>query len=376
MPPIATQSNARDIKPEVLRNEIIENVDQMERIEAGGDGEFASAMSVFPLVNLDDPDEEWYVMDGVRGPMDAVAYGSESPLGTLDLPSREGVAVQSYKKKYRPDKGTETELSDSPYSVYRRAAAVLRMELFLTREQITWRGDPNVEGLIGQTGTNAHSDIPADHVFTGLTPWSDSANATPYTDLTNAAYEVINNGRLFAGQATPTVFASPSSMRDLKQTADMEDRIANVRIKSVSTDDVQDLVDEEIGGFRRVMVYVPRRNANGEYVDETGTVVDDPDDAAHDNILDPYDPGTDTQVRNVIIMRQGAGTAFIPWFLGRLLERANNAPEPGNVSVDQNNGFFTQVWTDQDPIETNFKAAQEIGLKVMRGENIAILQDV
>jgi len=374
--PLPTQSNARDLKPEILRNEIVENVDQMERVEAGGDERFASAMSVFPLVNLDDPDEAWYTMDGVRGPMSATAYGAESPLGTLDMPSKDGVEIQSYKKKYRPDKGAETEFDDTPYSLYRRAAAVLRTEIFLTREMLTWQGDDEIDGLQGSDGKSPHDDIPSDHLITPSAAWSDSANAQPYDELTNGAFEVINNGRFVGDQALPYIYGSPSAIRDMKQTEDMEGRIQNVQIKSVGDEDVERLIDDEIAGLRKVMVYLPRTNANGEFIDESGTVVDDPDDAAHDNVLEPYDPATDSTTRNVIIGRPGAGSAFIPWFGDRLLERATNAPDPGNISVDSQNGFFTQVWNDNDPIQPNFKAAQELGFKLMRGENWAMITDV
>lgn len=378
MPPIATQQNARDVKPEILRNEIVENVDQIERVQAGGDGQYASAMSLFPLVNIDDPDEEWYTMDGVRGPMSAVSFSSESPLGTLDLPDKDSLEIQSYKKKYRPDKGAETELSSTPFSVYQRAASVLRTEIFLTREQVTWRGDRHIDGLIGQYGTDPHDDVSADgFVNTSLTAWSDSANATPYDDITEAAYQVMNNGRMFGGnQAEPVMLVTPSINRDLKQTTDMEDRIINTRIGAVGDDDIRDIIDDDIASVQKVLVYLPRKDADGNYIDETGTIVDDPDDAAQDNVLEPYDPVSDAQIRHVIFIRPGAGTCFVPWFSERLLERSSAAPDPGTISIDDNNGFFTQVWNESDPLTTNFKAAQSIGFHIQRGENIAILSDV
>lgn len=376
--PTATQRNAQNLKPEILRNEIVEYVDQIERVQAGGDGEYASAMSLFPLVNIDDPDEEWYTMDGVRGPMEATSFSSESPLGTLDLPSKDSLAIQAYKKKYRPNKGAETELAGGPYSLYQRAAAVLRSEIFLTREQITWRGDDHVEGLIGQTGQDAHSEVVSDgFVNTPTTSWDDQGTAEPYDDITEAAYRILNNGRMFGGQqGAPTMLLSPSVNRDMKQTDDLRDRIINTRIGAVGDQDVMDIIDDDLDSIQKVLVYLPRTNADGNYIDESGTEVDDPDDAAHDNILEPYDPSLDRQVRNVIFMRPGAGTAFVPWFSERLLERASEAPDPGNIALDDSNGFFTQVWNEPDPIGTNFKAAQEIGFHIQRGENVAILQDV
>lgn len=376
--PTATQRNAKNLKPEILRNEIVEYVDQIERVQAGGDGEYASAMSLFPLVNIDDPSEEWYTMDGVRGPMQGTSFSAESPLGTLDLPSKDSLAIQAYKKKYRPDKGAETELSSTPYSLYQRAAAVLRSEIFLTREQITWRGDEHVDGLIGQDGSSAHPKVSTEgFVSTPSVSWDQAGTAQPYDDITEAAYEILNNGRMFGGQqGAPTMLLPPSVNRDMKQADDMKDRIINVRIGAVGDDDVLDIIDDDLDSIQKVLVYLPRTNANGEYIDETGTVVDDPDDAAQDNILEPYNPALGRQVRNVIFMRPGAGTAFVPWFSERLLERASEAPDPGNIAMDDSNGFFTQVWNEPDPIGTNFKAAQEVGFHVQRGENIAILQDV
>lgn len=376
--PIGTQRNARALKPEILRNEMVERVDQVERMNAGGDGEYASAMSLFPLVNIDDPSEEWYTMDGVRSPMQATSFSSESPLGTLDLPEKENLTIQSYKKKYRPDKGAETELDGTPFSLYQRAASVLRTEIFLTREQITWQGDDHIEGLIGQDGTSPHSDVAANgYVDTPAVSWSDAATATPYQDISDAAYNVLNNGRMFGdGSAEPVMLTSPSVNRDMKNTDDMLDRIINTRIGAVGDDDVRDIIDDDISAVQKVLVYLPRRNANGELIDEAGNVVDDPDDAAHDNVLEPWDPAQSRNIRHVIFMRPGAGTAYIPWFSERLLERSSQAPDPGSISVDDANGFFTQVWAEEDPISTNFKAAQEIGFHIQRPENIAILRDV
>ena len=373
MPP--TQRNARELRPDILRNEIVEYVDQMERIEVDGEGRYASALTEFPLVDLDHPDEEWYVMDGVRGPMHGTSYAAESPLGTLDMPSRDDVAVQAYKKKYRPDKGAETEFDQTPFSLYMRAAAVLRTEIFLTREQVSWRGDEHVEGLTGQYGDEPHSDIPTDHVFDNLTGWDDASAATPYTDLTSAAFEVRNNG-VFFGQAEPNIYLSPSAARDMKQTEDMEDRLHGVQLKSVSTGDVEVLLDDQIGEMKTVLVYVPRTDADGNYIDEDGQVVDNADDAVQDNILEPYHPVDETTYRNVVIGRPGASSAYIPWFSERLLSRANDAPDPGEIAVDDMNGFFTQTWNEHDPIMPNFKAGQEIGFKVQRGDNWAVLHDI
>lgn len=377
----ATLSDAKNLTPEVLRNEIVREVDQMDRIEAGQQQQFASALSVFPAVNLSDPTEAWFTMGGVRAPMDSAALTSESPLGTLDLPSKEDVTTEHYKKKYAPEKGVETEMEDTPFSLFARAAEVLRTELFLTREQITWRGDESVDGLIGQYGTTAHPDLPADHVASAGTAWSDTVNSTPYDDITNLAFEVIDNGMLFGDgmqnpSGAPDLFVSPGVMRDLRQNDDLESRVDGIRIKALGRDDVMTILGNDINAIREVRVYVPRTNANGEPIDDTGTVVDDYDDAEKDNILEPYDPGTSSVNRNVVIGAPGAGSAFIPWFSDQLAERANDAPSTSQVSMDDQNGFITQMWTSDDPIQSYFKAMQSIGFHLQREENWAVLQGV
>lgn len=372
----ATLSNAQNLGPEVLRNEIVDRVDQMERIELGGSGTYAAAMSVFPMVNLDDPDEAYYTAGGATGPMSPTALTAESPVGQLDLPSKESVEITAYKKKYIPDKGVETHLSNNtPFSIFQRAAGQLRKDIFITREQVAWRGDEVVDGMVGQFGGSPHPDI--QNTATPTTAWSDTTNSVPYDDISNLAFEIWDNGLFTNGEpALPTVFIPPSVGRDLKQNADMEDRVSGVRIRSLGLNDVQEIMDDEIGRFRQVLVNLPRQNAAGEYIDDAGNVVDNVEDAAFDNALEPYDPATGTKNRNVIIGRPGVSSAYMPWFSDRLLERASQAPDPGSVSVDSQNGFFTQVWNTYDPMTANFKAGQEIGLEIHAGENWAVISGV
>lgn len=375
MPP-ATQRNARNLKPDILRNEIVEYVDQMDRLESGGDGTHASALSEFPLVNIDDPDEEWWTMHGARSSMPAAAYGSESPIGTLDTPDKDSHEVFAYKRKYRPDKGAETEFSSTPFSLYSRAATVLRMEIYLRREQIVWLGDRNIDGLTGRFGNEPHADIAAEgHVIDPAAAWSDQTAATPHDDLSSAAFNIVNNG-MFGTSGQTTLYLSPGMLRDLKRSQDFEQRVSGVRVQSLNSSDIAELVDEDIGQIRRVVVNLPRQDASGNFLDEAGNIVDDVDDAAMDNVLEPYDPGLGRKVRNAIIARPGAGSAYIPWFSDRLLERASQAPDPGSFSIDGQNGFFTQVWNEHDPIMPNFKAAQEIGFKLLRPKNFSIVHDI
>lgn len=382
MPTQATLRNARDLSPEVLRNEIVNKVDQMERIQVGDGQGFASALNTFPTIDLDNPDESWYTMETVRGPMSPTSLNSESPVGTIDLPDVDDLETHSYKKKYQPEKGVQTELDkgDVDYSVFARAAAILRLEIFVTREQITWRGDSNIEGLIGQRGGDPHSELDSDKVITPSTAWSDTANSDPYSDLSAVGHRIMNNGRLFGQEVAPRIYMPPSVARDLKRNEDMESRVSGVRIQSLDLSDVSEILDEDLGAIRRVMVYLPRTNADGEYIDENGNVVDSADDAALDNVLEPWDPDADAgagaQRRHVVIGRPGVNSANIPWFGDALAEYENDVPPNGDVAIDNQNGFMTQVWSENDPLTTWYKAAQEIGFHLATPENWGVIQDV
>lgn len=377
--PEATVSEADLLKPEVIRNQMVETVDQMERIEMGDGQRYASAMSEFPLVNLDDPTESYYTYDGVTGRMHPTGFDAESPIGTIDLPSKENIEIESYKEKLNPSKGVETHLSGVPFSAFARAVSKLNQKIFLTREQISWRGDESIDGLIGQYGATAHPDISTDNVVDVGTAWSDSVNATPYADITSVAFDVVNNGFLGGNQqVSPNIYLGPTTLRDLKQTEDMQGRLPTTNYQQVTNEALDATITENVEDILPVMVYTPREDANGNFIDATGTIVDDADDAAMDNILEPWDPAANAGAggvrRNVVIGRPGANSAMFPWFLDRLLEREGEVP--GEMAVDNNNGFFTQVWNSPDPVATYFAAKQEIGFSITRGENWAILRGV
>ena len=372
MPP-ASVRQADLLKPETIRNEIEQTSDQMERINLG-EG-YASAQNTFPLVNLDDPTDAWYTFGGSAGPMAPTAYDAESPIGSLEVPDKESINIQSYKEKFNPDKGAEQAFGNTPYSVFARAVQKLQQKIYLTREQISWRGDSKLDGLIGQYGTSPHPEI--ETTITGGVAWSDSANATPIDEIDQINYETTANG--FFGQgvpAAPTMYISPSVLRDLKQTDQMQNVLSANDMQRVTTDAVNEVFDEEIGGIQRVMVQMPRQDANGNYIDENGNVVEDIDDAAHDNVLEPYDPGQAANVRNVVIGRMGPGTAYFPWFLDRLTERMEGADLRGEVSINANDGYFVQRWSDEDPITSWLKGAMEVGFHVRRGENLGVIQGV
>lgn len=375
---LATRRAAEELTPEVLRNEIVQNIDQMERVEVGGgESGYASAMSVFPTVNLDDPEQGYWTWTRIKGPMSPSSLSSESPLGTLELPDKREITTTPYKKKYAPEKGAQTRLGATPFDVFQQAASEIRTELFLTREQISWRGNSATDGMIGEFGQQAHPDIPTDNVLTPATAWSDSANAQIYDDITSITHNIMTNGMLSGSDnVAPTMFVSPGVMRDIKRSADIEDRLAGVRIKSVTSDVVQEIVDEELGNIRRVMVFLPRTDAAGNYLDEAGNIVETAEEAARDNVLEPYNPATGTKSRHVVIGRPGAGSAYIPWFSDELEEYASAAPPHGQISVDNTRGFITQQWTDNDPLVSTYKGMQSIGFHVHHGENWSVIRNV
>lgn len=373
----ATAHEADLLRPEVIRNEVVEKVDQMERIQLSeGDG-FASALNTFPVINLDDPDEAYYTFDGMVNRMQPTSAESESPIGTLEIPDKEDVETQSYKEKFNPSKTADRKFDNTAYSLFQRAVQKIQMKIYLTREIVSWRGDEALDGLIGQHGTEAHSAIPSDHVIDVGTAWSDSTNATPIDELGSLAYETTANG--FYGEGVPpqpTAYMSPSVMRDLKSANQLDDRLSGVRIQSLDRETIGEIVDEDIGAIRRVMVEVPREDADGNLIDEDGNIVDEPDDAASDNILEPYDPATDSTVRNVVVGRAGPASAYFPFFLDDLTNTMDQVDIPGQLAIEQNEGFFVQRKGDWDPIGSWLKGAQDIGFHVERGENFGVLRGV
>lgn len=372
----ATIRNVDLLRPEVVRNQMLETVDQMDYIELGNQQQYASAMSTFPTVNLDDPTESYYTYDSVTDAMEPVGFDAEPPLMSIDLPDQADINVEGYKEAFNPKKGVETHASGLPFSPFQRGVSKLNVKTFLTRELITWRGDGAVEGLIGPNGDDPHSDLPTDNVRPASTAWSDDVNATPSEDIEDLAFDIVTNGQLGSGDVLPNIYMGPRTLKDLKRTEDMEGKLPENRYQRVTQDAVQDILSEEIGNIFTVMVYYPRTNANGEFLDADGNIVEKAKDAAKDNILEPYDPGTDTVRRNVVLGRPGAGSAFIPWFNDRLTEDVGPGEVNGQMSVDQQNGFLTYVYKDNITRNTYVSAEQEIGFKLLRPENWGLISGV
>jgi hypothetical protein len=322
-------------------------------------------------VELSDSQEKHFTHVGIRPGMRESALASESPVGDVEGLGERDVTVETYKKKIQPEKGVDTELNSQVeiLNLFNAVADALMEDVLLTRAEMAWRGLGSVDGMIGSDGLTAHPEIDASHVATPSTAYSDTANSTPITDLIDAEYRINEDGSAL-GQAGPmTAWMSPSVLRDLKLNDDIQSEYDNVR--ALTQEQLADAF--QLDRIRIVRTQVVRRDSNGEPIDENGDLVDDLTNAARDNILEPYD-GTD-QARNIVVGAPGQVSAFMPWFLDRLAERGSAVPQ-GDVSVDATNGWMTQTWTDVDPMATWFKAAQEIGFHVTRGDNWYVIQDI
>jgi hypothetical protein len=307
--------------------------------------------------------------------MSPTDFGAESPIGDMEVPTEDEVDVETYKRKIAPEKGVDTELN-SEADILRLFDAVsdyLATDIMVTRNRLAWQGDSAVEGMIGQDGQTAHSDLDADHVIAG-SDYTATSTATPQDDFTEAHYHITDDGNML-GQASPiTAYVSPSVMRDLKQNDDLESRFSGVEIQGLTEDQVANVLPMD--NIEVITQKIVRRNADGEPIDTNDNVVSDPGDAARDNILEPYDANNTTNRRNVVIGAFGEVSGFIPWFADRLAEHAEDAPPSGDVAIDTSMGFLTQRWTEHDPLVSWFKAAQEVGFHLHRPENFAVIQDV
>lgn len=372
-------ANIRNIdllRPEVVRNQMLETVEQMDSIELGNQQRYASAMSVFPTVNLDDPTEAYYTYESVTDAMEPVGFDAEPPLMSVDLPEKANISVESYKEAFNPHKGAETHSSGIPFSPFQRGVSKLNVKIWLTRELITWRGDGAIDGLIGSYGNDPHADLETDKVRAASTAWSESGTASPYSDIEDLSFDIVTNGVLSSRDVKPSIFMGPRALRDMKQTDEMEGMLPDNRYQQVNQDALNDILSEDVDNIYTVMVYYPRTNEDGRFLDADNNIVEKAKDAAKDNILEPYDPVADTIRRNVVVGRPGAGSAFIPWYNDRLTEDVGPGEVNGNMSVDNQNGFLTYVYKDNPTRNTYVSAEQEIGFKLMRPENWGLITGV
>lgn len=351
--------------PEAIMNRVVRRINQME------DDARLVTNDVFPLVELSDTSEKHFTMDGMRTGMTRTAIASESPVGDVEALGEKDVTVDTYKKKISPEKGVQTELNSQTeiLNLFNATADALMEDILLTRARLAWQGDDAVAGMVGPDGTTAHPDIPSDHVATPSTPYSDHENATPIIDFLDAEYRITDNGSALGEAGSVTGYISPSVLKDLKLNDDIQDQYQDVRALSE-----QQLTDAfQIDRLRVIRTKLTRTNDDGEPIDEDGNVVEHPEDAARDNVLEPYD-GTENR-RNIVIGAPGQVSAFMPWFLDRLAEHGDAAPS-GEISVDATNGWMTQTWAQNDPLVSWYKAAQEVGFHMMRGNNWYIVQDI
>lgn len=368
-----TLKKAGLLSPKTLRNEIVQDYDFAARRQ--GDG-VASAMSVFPTVELGNARETFYRRNGARTPMVSTGLTSESPVSDIEALTEDEVSVKSYKEKISPEKGVDTTVNSEReiFRLFEEAANVLREDVALTREVICWRGDDTIDGMIGRYGTTAHPALNDSHVLTPATPYSTTDTSTPQADFQLSQYLIDEDGLALDQAGTLTAYCAPSVLLDLKQNADLETRFSGVEVQGLTQDQISAVMPFE--SIQTVRVKVPRKNANGQLVNEQGTPVRNPADAVMDNILEPYDPSQDRQVRNIVIGRPGQVSAFMPWFADRLAEHADNAPPGGQFDIDGSTGLLTQTWTEHDPVVSWLKVAQEIGFHVQRPDNWVIVQDI
>lgn len=372
-----TFQNVDGLTPEVLRNTMVETINQMDRINVGDGEGYASALTVFPMVNMNNPEEGYYTFGGVSGGMPAAAPDAESPMGALELPGKSTYKTHSYKRKINPKKEVEVELdsANAPFSLFNYGASYLNAETFVRREIITWRGDENIEGLIGPNGDDPHSDIQdEDNAYTTFDSWSDYEASDPYRNVLDVAHNIKTQGRFLGNENRPPMFAGPDTIRDMRLNESLRNRLGANRDATLNTSDVAGLMSDDISGIREVAVQVPRTNENGELIDEEDNVVEKASDAAMDNILEPYDPETGEKNRNVIIGTPGVESAFMPWFLEKLTKMADGAPITSSISIDEERGFLTQMWNNDDPIATYMAAKQDVGFHLRRPENWAVMQ--
>ena len=366
-----TLKKAGLLSPKTLRNQIVKDFDNAER--RNGDG-VASTQDVFPLVELGSSTETYYTEHGGVGRMRPTGLASESPVTDLADLEEKDVTVNAYKSKVSPEKGVDTDLNSNREikRLFEASATRLREEISMTRDTVAWRGDEEIDGLIGMHGDSAHPEIPSDNVITPATRYTEHDTATPHQDVMYGEYLLDEEG--YAQNVGPvTAFMSPSAIYDMKLNADLANRFTGVETQGLTESQVANIL--EVDRVQKVRIKVPREDANGGYIDENGNSVAAAKDAKWDNILEPYNPDLGRTVRNIVINMPGQQTAMMPWFADRLAEHASNAPPGGQFAVDRNAGIMTQTWTSNDPVVSWLKCGMEIGIHITRGANHVVIQD-
>lgn len=368
------------LSPKTLREEIVQDIDQMEQMQEEG---VADANGLFPAVNLDAPEESYFTIGGAIAAMSEVDRAAESPISALGDINEKDISTYSFKEKIAPEKETDAKLNSDQQilSLYRWGANQLRASLFLTRNKVAFQATRSVDGFLGTDGDSIHPDIPASNVLNPDYKFSDRAQSTPYEMFSYASYLLSEADQTYMNamvSGEPTALVTPSIWHDIKNNEDMKGRFSGVEVRGLTGGQVRRLVDEEIPNIQVVKVKLPREDANGNFLDEDGNIVNDVDNAAMDNVLEPYDPVAGEQRRNIIIGRPGVESAFLAWYGDNMGEFDEpDAPSTsGGFAVDNDRGFGTQTWMSQDPRVTWLKAFQDIGFHIMLPEHWVVINDV
>lgn len=367
-----TLNRADNLSPTTVRNQIVRDLNQFN---ARG----PSIDDIIPTLVLSDSEEQYYRMDSAVLPMKQAALDAEAPIADTEDMSTDTYNVDTFQQKRSPERGADFELNTDQelLNAFQWVVDQLERAIRITREIAGWQGLDDVDGLIGEDGNSAHSDIDSTHVITPGTAWSDHANSTPQDDLMAAEEEVSIDGLMLDELPVPTAYIPPSVMYDLRQNDDLEGRFSGVETQGLTEDQVAGIIPVE--NVQTVWTKTIRRDDNGQPIDSSGNVVQDRSNAVKDNILEPWDEGSSTNRRNVVIGTAGdpraAAMPVLTDRLNNIVERADEDPV-GSWSVDNTLGFVTQSWMTPDPVETWYKVAQEIGVEMVRPENWAIIQDI
>lgn len=367
-----TLSRADELSPETVRNQIVRDLNQL-------DTRGPSIADVMPTIVLTDSEETYYRSNSGVLPMRQTALSAEAPIGDTEDLSKDQYSVDTFQKKRSPERGADFELNtdEDLLNAFNWCVDQLQRELRITRELAGWRGLDDVDGLIGPDGQTAHPALDSSHVLTPATAFSDTANSTPQNVFHDADELVDTEGTLLDQMSAPTTYVPPSVMTDLKKNEDLQDRFTGVGTQGLTENQVANILP--VDNIQKVYTKVIRTNADGQPIDENGNVVEERENAVKDNILEPYDPDAGTTRRNIVFGTGGdarsAGMPVLTDRLDNIVQRGGEEPT-GSWSVDTSMGFVTQSWWNEDPPQTWYKVAQEIGVEMVRPENWVVIQDI
>lgn len=359
------------LSPETVTNTIVE---QNMMLDTRG----ATIDSVLPLHVMGDSEEVYFRKDNTLLPLSRAGLTGEAPVGYMGDMAKEYRNVSTYRNKVNPaEQGANFELNTGPQllDLYDWAGNYLERRMRLRREVTGWRGDADVDGFVGEEGDDAHADIPTDHVITSSAEYSDGTNSDPHGDFRAAAEVVDIDGVRLEEMGTPGAYMSPGTLYDLVEHPDLEDRFSGVNVQNLTEETLTQVLP--IPNIEVVYTKTTRTNANGEPVDSSGNVVEDPENAAKDNVLEPYDAGAGETKRNIVFGAPGDISGVMPVLTDRLSEVMEAVPNmPGEFSVDDTLGFTVHQWADPNEKAAWFEIGQECGVELHAGENWAVIQDI